>query len=183
MTSEKLKYLTGVYGVSHYEFNDSQGHVSACKWLNKQTFDCSGLIVWALQQLKLIKTGNDYTAESLYSKLCNPIKAKDLKIGDLVFVKNTRSIIEHVGIYAGNSKTVEAIGTRKGVVEGNSERFNVYGRLNFFKNEANTEDELKQALLFISKNSGIDYDTWYKKTKEVQWLDVCFIKIAKAFQK
>lgn len=34
---------------------------------------------------------------------------------------------------------------------------------------------------FLSDKSGIGRDQWYKTAKDVEWLDVCFTKIAKGF--
>ncbi len=42
--------------------------------------------------------------------------------------------------------------------------------------------ELKNALDFISLNSGIDKEYWYKQAMNIRWLDVCFIKIAQGFE-
>lgn len=131
MTATLLNTLIRLFGLGHYQFTDSSGIVNANKWIGKQCFDCSGLVVWILQQMGLIKTNQDYTAAALYCNLCTPIKKGDLVPGDLVFIKNSSGRIDHVGIYAGNGKTIEAIGTRKGVAYGDAGRFNVCGRLNF----------------------------------------------------
>jgi hypothetical protein len=182
MTISLLNSLIKTFGKSHYEFTDSVGNVNANKWLGKQCFDCSGLVVWTLQQLGIVKTEQDYTAAVLYSSLCVRITKEQLVPGDLVFIKGSTGIINHVGIYAGNSKTIEAIGTRKGVVQGDSVRFNVYGRLKVFKDEIEKPvDELAEAVKFLAQKSGIDFTTWYKTAKDVKYLDKCFIKIANAF--
>lgn len=65
MTVALLNTLIKTFGKSHYEFTDSNGVVKAYKWIGKQ-FICSGLIVWILQQMGLIKADQDYTAVSLY---------------------------------------------------------------------------------------------------------------------
>lgn len=44
-------------------------------------------------------------------------------------------------------------------------------------------DELKESLLIICKETGIDYSHWYKKAKEVKFLDVAFIKIASTLRR
>ena len=184
MTAALLSTLVRSFGKSHFEFKDSAGTVDAKKWLGQQCFDCSGFIVWLLQQLGLLNKDQDYTAAALYSNLCTPITKAQLVPGDLVFIKDSSGIINHVGIYFGNGKTIEAIGTRKGVVQGDSARFNVYGRLKFFKAEIEKPiDELEDAVRFLSWTAGIDYDVWYKTAKAVKYLDRCFIKIANAFQK
>lgn len=184
MTAALLNSLVNNFGKSHYEFKDAAGAVDAKKWLGRQCFDCSGFIVWLLQQLDLISKSQDYTAASLYCSLCTPIAKAQLVTGDLVFVKDNSGTIVHVGIYAGNGKTIEAIGTRKGVVQGDSDRFNVYGRLKCFKDEIEKPvDELAEAVKFLSWTAGIDYEVWHKTAKAVKYLDKCFIKIANAFQK
>jgi len=91
-------------------------------------FDCSGLVVYILQKLEVIK--DDYTAAGIYEKLCVPITKQDLKAGDLVFVKSSGKI-SHVGIYAGDGLVIEAAGRDIGVVKRgiNKNSWNVYGRL------------------------------------------------------
>ena len=88
-------------------------------------FDCSGLIVWALQ--KLGSVNGDYFARDLYANLCVPISKNELKSGDLCFEK--KDTITHVGIYD-NGKVIHARGTNYGVVETELyDSFNVFGRL------------------------------------------------------
>ena len=43
-------------------------------------------------------------------------------------------------------------------------------------------DELADALKYIAEKSGIDYSVWYNTAKSVKYLDLCFIKIAKAWK-
>jgi len=126
MTQILLTFLIKTFGISHYSLSDG---TNAKKWIGQRCFDCSGLIVWCLQQLGLIPTNADYTAATLYSKMCTPVKVKEIEPGDLLFIRDGNNVINHVGIYAGNYKTIEAINTKRGVVEGDSRRFNVYGRL------------------------------------------------------
>jgi hypothetical protein len=126
LTPENLKWFKKLFGAEHY---DLANNVSASKWIGKQVFDCSGLIVFCLRELGLISKNADYTAGGLYA-LSTPISKSELKEGDLVFIGNTKSF-SHVGIYAGNNQTVEAMGTAKGVVMGNANRFNIYGRLKY----------------------------------------------------
>lgn len=179
MTQERLNVLIKQQGISHYHLADG---TKAEKWIGKQCFDCSGLVLWTLQQLGFVKAGQDYTASMMYSSLCEPITKDKLVPGDLVFIKNTAGSIVHVGIYAGNSKTIEAYGTAKGVVQGDASRFNLYGRMKTFKAEIEKPvDALRDALTFLAKEAGIDYITWYQNAKQVKYLEQCFIKIANAF--
>jgi len=126
ITAEKLEWFENTFGISHYVFDNT----NASKWIGKQAFDCSGLVIWCLQQLGLISENQDYGAYALYHQLCNPLTREQLVPGDLVFI-SSGSNITHVGIYAGNGKTVEAMGTSKGVVEGAASRFDLFGRLKF----------------------------------------------------
>ena len=108
LTRKSFENYINKFGTKHYYFNG----YSALKWLNKEVFDCSGLIVYALQQLGLIN--NDYTAAGLY-KLCKQITIYDLQPGDFVFNKK----FSHVGIYIGDNKVIHARSTYHGVVETN----------------------------------------------------------------
>ena len=131
LTQEDLNNYIKTHGRNHYVFNDSQGVVDASKWIGKQCFDFSGLIVYCLRKLGYINQNQDYNAEMFLSQLCTTVAYKDLKEGDLVFIKNEKNEINHIGIYAGDGKVVEAIGTRWGVCYGHIERFNLFGRLKF----------------------------------------------------
>jgi len=174
MTQERLNQLVRQFGREHY-FGTAK---NAGKWLGKQCFDCSGLVVWTLQQMKILKLAEDYTAQGIYEKLCHPSNREGLKPGDLCFVKGgSKGRIDHVGIYTGDNQVVHARGTKYGVVKtGVLPYFGLYGRL-----KALSVDELKKALEFIGAKSGIDTNHWYQQAKEVKWLDECFIKIAKGF--
>lgn len=131
LTMDALNKLVAKYGRSHYYFSN----YSAERWLGKEYYDCSGLIVYALQKVGLIPTNFDYTSSDLYTKLCKNIPKSQLRAGDLCFQK-TNSGIVHVGVYMGNNRVTHARGTFYGVV--NTElfsSFNVFGRLKFFENE------------------------------------------------
>lgn len=162
-SSALLVILKKRFGIKYYEFMSKGKLVKAEKWLGKQVFDCSGLIVWALQQLGLLKPNQDYTAASLYNSLCKPIKLSELQLGDLLFIENASGHIDHMGIYAGAMKTVEAIGTDKGVVFGDSARFNLYGRLKFDLEEKLSWREIIQEHSASEENSA----DWQKAIVEV----------------
>ncbi|HCT30779.1 MAG TPA: hypothetical protein DIW31_08595 [Bacteroidales bacterium] len=108
LTPELLNYFKKSFGEKHYDF----GTTHASKWLGNQCFDCSGLVVAALNELGLIKM--DYTAAGLYG-ICKNLKKTELRAGDLVFCKGTS--INHVGVYVGNGEVIEAKGTAYGVVK------------------------------------------------------------------
>ena len=76
-------------------------------------FDCSGLIIWALQKLALIDY--DTTAHGLYIK-SKPINAGSVRVGDFVFkVKEGRAV--HIGIVTRQGYVTEAYGRDRGVIE------------------------------------------------------------------
>lgn len=91
-------------------------------------FDCSGLVVWILTCMKLIK--GDYTANEIYNKLCYAIPREKLKGGDLVF-KSRNGRMVHVGIYSKNYGVIEDAGRDEGVVEKplNANKWTSYARL------------------------------------------------------
>lgn len=125
MTKEYLSLLVKMYGRNHYYFTG----YSAEKWLGKVSYDCSGLIVWALQKIGILNKNEDYTAGGLYTRMCIPISKPELLPGDLVF-KETSSGIVHVGMYICNNEIIHARGTRYGVVETNLfATFNKFGRI------------------------------------------------------
>lgn len=73
-------------------------------------FDCSGVIIYALQSCGELKRGFDTTAQGLHN-MCKPVR--DLKVGDLVFWGIDESRITHVMAYMG-------IGCVFGATGGNS---------------------------------------------------------------
>lgn len=180
LTKEALASLVKIFGRSHYYFSN----YSAERWLGKEYYDCSGLIVYALQKMGLIPVNADYTADSMFNLLCIPINKAELKAGDLCFNKTSSGIV-HVGVYMGDNRVTHARGTFYGVVNtALFESFNSFGRLKYFKDELEKPaDELKEALLFLSTKSGINKEVWYKTAKVVKYLDKCFIMIANAFKK
>ena len=91
-------------------------------------FDCSGLIVYLLQKLGIIK--EDYTAQGIYKNLCVGILKSELKAGDLCFCSNSGKIT-HVGIYAGDGIVIESAGRDLGVVArpASKNSWSIYGRI------------------------------------------------------
>lgn len=126
LTEQLLRSFVQQWGEGKYYFDG----YSAEKWLGKECFDCSGLIVWALQQLGLIRT--DLTADGLY-RICEPISRAALEPGDLVFYQNSNGYKTHVGVYMGNGRVIHARGTAYGVVETEMfSSFTAFGRLKVF---------------------------------------------------
>ena len=126
LTEQLLRSFVQQWGEGKYYFDG----YSAEKWLGKECFDCSGLIVWALQQLGLLTT--DLTADGLY-RICEPISRAALEPGDLVFYQNSNGYKTHVGVYMGNGRVIHARGTAYGVVETEMfSSFTAFGRLKVF---------------------------------------------------
>lgn len=75
--------------------------------------DCSGLVVYILRKLGLIKPAADYRARDLQA-MCEKVRLDKLKKADLVF--NKTSGATHVGIYIGNNTVCEARGRDFGIV-------------------------------------------------------------------
>lgn len=127
MTKEEIDRLAKVYGTP--TVNSVK---IAQKWIGKHCVDCSGLILLCAEELGYLTKGYDTSAQGLYDKQCEPITKAQLIEGDLVFRKNTKGHIEHVGLYVGNGKTIEAMSTSQGVCEGTIDSFNLFGRPKFY---------------------------------------------------
>lgn len=117
-----------------------------------KAFDCSGLIMYFLQNQKGISV--DRTARGIYSTLCTPIQADMLYPGDLVFRADASGKIVHCGIvltkfdderhmfHDDNMYTIlESKGREYGVVQTffrpGSGTWNRYGRLKCLESEIN----------------------------------------------
>lgn len=73
-----------------------------------KAFDCSGLIMYFLQNQKGIS--DDRTARGIYNTLCTPINREMLYPGDLVFRADKTGKIVHCGIvYAVNDQYVDIL--------------------------------------------------------------------------
>ena len=90
------------------------------KWAGHWVTDCSGLFSWAFEQLGGYMYHGSHT---MYNKYCTAkgklskgkrTDGKELKPGTAVFVWNG-SRYSHVGLYIGNGKVIEAMGTKNGV--------------------------------------------------------------------
>ena len=105
------------------------------QWIGKRVCDCSGLVVWAAEELGL--KGLHHGSNSQYSDDCirkgalkNGLRAdgKELKTGSLVFVTENGSR-HHVGIYTGGGAVIEARGTALGVIQSDTGVFDEWGEL------------------------------------------------------
>jgi cell wall-associated NlpC family hydrolase len=77
-------------------------------------FDCSGLIVYYLIKMGLLKY--DTTADGIWKK-CKEKKLSKVKKGDFVFKVNSSGTATHIGCVVDDNKSVvEAYGRDKGVI-------------------------------------------------------------------
>lgn len=94
-------------------------------------FDCSGLGVFWLLEMKLIN--HDMTANDMFKK-CTEKPLNKIKKGDWVFKVNAEGKATHIGYVVDDSKSiVEAYGRDKGVIKaklGNGSQFNRAGTFN-----------------------------------------------------
>ena len=98
----------------------AQGRRYGLRWVGHTVADCSGLFTWAFRQLGgYMYHGSD----TMYRKYCvnrGELKAgrrtdrAALKPGTAVFVWNGEKY-SHVGLYAGDGRVIEAMGTVAGV--------------------------------------------------------------------
>lgn len=94
-------------------------------------YDCSGLVMYFLQNLKKIYN-TDLSAASIYTK-CEKLGREDLEPGDFVFRHNGKKV-HHIGVYVGGGKVIESMGRDVGVVKRDIDAsgvkyWNRYGRL------------------------------------------------------
>ena len=149
----------------------------------KRVADCVGLIksfLWWKPDGPVYNSKTDLSANGMFqaAKTKGPIDTMPDMPGLWVRYNG------HIGVYIGNGKVIESRGTKYGVVEtdlkgrGWTHWLELPG-IEYVK----PVDELKEALELICKESGIDYTHWYAKAKEVKYLDVAFIKIAKVLRR
>lgn len=149
------------YGKKRYYFDG----FSVEQWFGKEVYDCSGLIIYGLQQVGIFTKNQDYTAGTLYCKFCIDVKRDELEIGDLCFVDDGVSGITHVGLYIGNNKVIHARGTQYGVVVTDLySSFNVFGRLKFFQNIDKPWEQImgENAIEYLVDNEIIDSPDYWK---------------------
>ena len=123
ITQSTLNKFISWFGIKHYitSYFDARKNVN-----DVQDFDCSGLIVYALRQLGLIRGTADYTARGLYG-LCNKVNREDLQNGDLMFRHNFGHVAMYLDGYAFHAK-----GTAYGVTATSEVKtFDIFGRLKY----------------------------------------------------
>ena len=88
-------------------------------------FDCSGLVMWAHQQLNITipRTSQDQIAGG------HAIARKDLQPGDIVAFYGNAS---HVGVYAGHNKVVHAPYQGQSVSESSLDSMPYYGATRYY---------------------------------------------------
>lgn len=165
LTPELLMKFIENNGRKYYYFIS----YSAEKWFGKICYDCSGLIIWALQKMGVLSNIQDYNADNIYKKLCKPISKSELKRGDLCF-QDKDGVKVHVGMYVGNNRVVHARGTNYGVVETSLfSSFNTFGRLICFMSDPNTttksweQNTGEKAIDILAKNGLITNPEDWKK--------------------
>lgn len=114
-----------------------------------RAFDCSGLAMYYLQNLKGIYK-SDMTANSLMGK-CEKITRGELKKGDWVFKTNSRGEATHIGYVVDDALSViEAKGRDDGVVKRNidakSNYWNAFARPSVFSEYIKLQAPLKLSL-------------------------------------
>lgn len=99
------------------------------KWIGRRVADCSGLFVWAYDEL-----GHDifHGSNTIFNKHTSNTGAVygevEILPGTAVFqVSNGRRT--HIGLYVGGGKVIEARGTRSGVIESDLSEWDEWGML------------------------------------------------------
>jgi cell wall-associated NlpC family hydrolase len=126
LSMHELARFIANFGKEHYYLPNG---ITAERWLGREVFDCSGLIVWAFRGLGIMDKWEDATAEDLFRGYCEPIGRQEVQEGDLVFRKADSGSIVHVGVALADGRTIEAEGTATGVVYGDIDSFNMFGRV------------------------------------------------------
>lgn len=135
-----------------------------------RAFDCSGLGIWTLQKMGIIKT--DMTANGMKGK-CTPISKSELQKGDWVFRVNSSGKATHIGyVVDDNLNVIEAMGRDNGVVKrtlnaSGTSYWNAFGRPSYFASEINGQVIVPESF-DISRM--LKYTTPYMKGDDVKWL-------------
>ena len=134
-----------------------------------RAFDCSGLGVWALIKMGIIKT--DMTANGMRSK-CTTISKSELKKGDWVFqVKSGNAT--HIGYVVDDDlHVIEAMGRAYGVVKrtlnaSGSNYWNAFGRPSYFASEINEQTSIPES---YNVDRLLKYTSPYMRGDDVKWL-------------
>lgn len=142
------------------------------KWAGHWVTDCSGLFKWAFAQLGgSIAHGSN----SIWDKYCSAkgnlnkgkrIDGNDLKPGTAVF---TTSGVKHnhIGLYIGNGKVIEAQGTIAGVVysEVSNKKWTAWGELDGVSYEGGGVEPMKAKVVLPAGASGTTVNVRKKASK------------------
>lgn len=89
-------------------------------------WDCSGLLWDSLNTLEVFEKYTDKTANATYEEYCTPITKEELQPGDLVFYRNDKGNITHMGIVGYDGYVYEAASGFVGVVKTQSLDVRIY---------------------------------------------------------
>jgi hypothetical protein len=136
---QKVNYMVSKYGTSWQKNSEAKRdkYYNAArigsKWIGHTVSDCSGLFKWAF-----VKLGGDiaHGSNSIYDKYCNKkgkltdALKKSLLPGTAVFT-GTEGSHDHIGLYVGSGKVIEAANTEAGVCTSNlsANKWTFYGEL------------------------------------------------------
>ena len=109
LTEDLLNYFKG-------EYKDNVKD-STKQWLNKQCYDCSGLVMEALKEAGINVHHSAHYTWTEDMKERGDIKDIPKDKVCLVFRKGSNGEMEHIGIYLGNGKVIEAKGADSGVIK------------------------------------------------------------------
>ena len=138
-----------------------------------RAFDCSGLVMYYLQDLKGIYS-QDMSSNTLKAK-CQIISANELRPGDFVFRTyqsgNKKGRAYHIGVVVDNDRNViEAKGRDDGVVkrgfDAELNRWDTCGRLEIFETEAQAGDTARLLKLAAPLMTGTDVKRLQEKLIE-----------------
>ena len=150
--TQKVNYMISKYGTSWQKNSEakSDNYYNAAlygsKWIGHYVADCSGLFAWAFAKLGgAIAHGSN----SIYDRYCGEkgkltdAKRKSIVPGVAVFTGDEKKH-NHIGLYVGNGKVIEASGTQAGVCTSNltAGKWTYYGYLKDVNYEMKTEPVL-----------------------------------------
>ncbi len=97
--------------------NQAENLLGECaKWDGKRVWDCSGLLRGAWRALSSYRSGGATTIFNIWCKETGTIDTLPDIPGIALFKANPKEGMDHVGIYIGKDQTIDARGSRKGVV-------------------------------------------------------------------
>ena len=124
---EKWGYIYGAYGqiwtqAAQNKATDEQTKKWGQQWVGKHVIDCSGVWWLAMKELGSYMYHGSNTMWNKYTVSRGALKGgkrtdgQELRIGTAIYTGNDADGRNHVGIYIGGDKVLEAGGTQKGVI-------------------------------------------------------------------